>query len=68
MHPPCLEPGEKEQVRAAPESLQVVYRVSSSLQGLEDSLFRALSGRLKSTARRHEFNKDLSLLSELETF
>ena len=35
-----------------------VHRVSSSLLGHVDPSFRALSGRLKFTARRHKFNKD----------
>ena len=33
-------------------------RVSSSLSGSEHPSFRALSGRLKLTARRHKFNQD----------
>ena len=38
--------------------LQVVHRVSSSLLGPVDLSFRALSGRLKFTVRRHKFNED----------
>ena len=34
-----------------------VHRVSSSLLGPVDPSFRALSGRLKFTVRRHKFNK-----------
>ena len=37
---------------------KVLHRVSSSLSGHEDPSFRALSGRLKFTVRRHKFNKD----------
>ena len=37
--------------------LQVVHRVSSSLLGPVVPSFRALSGRLKFTVRRHKFNK-----------
>ena len=36
----------------------VVHRVSPSLVGPVDPSFRALSGRLKFTVRRHKFNKD----------
>ena len=35
-----------------------VYRVAAGLIGAVVPSFRALSGRLKLTARRHEFNKD----------
>ena len=38
--------------------LEVVHRVSSSLLGPVDPSFRALSGRLKFTVRRHKFNQD----------
>ena len=38
--------------------LLVVHRVSSSLLGPVDFSFRALSGRLKFTVRRHKLNKD----------
>ena len=38
--------------------LQVVHRVSSSLVGPVVPSFRALSGRLKCTVRRHKFNED----------
>ena len=38
--------------------LYVVHRASSSLLGPVVSSFRALSGRLKITVRRHTFNKD----------
>jgi len=36
----------------------IVHRVSSSLLGPVVPPFRALSGRLKGTVRRHKFNKD----------
>ena len=36
----------------------MVHRVSSSLLGPVVPSFRALSGRLKFTVRRHKFNKD----------
>ena len=36
----------------------VVHRIWSSLSGPVDPSFRALSGRLKFTIRRHKFNKD----------
>jgi len=39
--------------------LQVLHRVSSSLLGPVAPSFRALSGRLKFTVRRHKFNTDL---------
>ena len=42
------------------------HRVSSSLLGPVDSSFRAFSGRLKFTVRRHKFNKD-SLSSQGKT-
>ena len=35
------------------------FLVSSSLLGPVDPSFRALSGRLKFTVRRHKFNKDI---------
>jgi len=35
-----------------------VHRVPSSLVGPVDPSFRALSGRLEFTVRRHKFNKD----------
>ena len=38
--------------------LEGVHRVSLSLLGPVDPSFRALSGRLKFTVRRHKFNKD----------
>ena len=38
--------------------LSVVHLVSSSLSGPVVPSFRALSGRLKLTARRHKFNQD----------
>ena len=38
--------------------VEVVHRVWSSLLGAVDPSFRALSGRLKFTVRRHKFNKD----------
>ena len=38
--------------------LEVVHRVSSRLLGPVVPSFRALSGRLKFTVRRHKFNKD----------
>ena len=37
-----------------------VHRVSSGLSGPVDPSFRALSGRLKFTARRHQLKKSLS--------
>jgi len=37
---------------------EVLHRVSSSILGPVDPSFRALSGRLKFTVRRHEFNND----------
>jgi len=43
---------------AGPECLWIVHRVSSSLLGPVVPSFRALSGRLKFTVRRHKFNKD----------
>ena len=39
----------------------------SSLLGPAVSSFRALSGRLKSTLQRHEFNKDSSLFARIRT-
>ena len=36
----------------------ILHRVSSSLLGPAVPSFRALSGRLKFTVRRHKFNKD----------
>ena len=42
--------------------MQVLHRVSSSLSGPVDPSFRALSGRLEFTVRRHKFNKDSLLL------
>ena len=39
-------------------SAEVVHRVSSSLLGPVAPSFRALSGRLTFTVRRHKFNKD----------
>ena len=41
-----------------PLSSEVVHRVSSSLLGPVDISFRALSGRLDFTVRRHKFNTD----------
>ena len=40
---------------------RVVHRVSSSLLGPAVPSFRALSGHLKFTVRRHTFNKDAFL-------
>jgi len=51
----------KEDERSSPETLNpyhVVHRVSSSLLGPVVPSVRALSGRLKFTVRRHQFNKD----------
>jgi len=45
-------------------SASIVHRVSSSLLGPLDPSFRALSGRLKFTVRRHKFNNDS--LSDLD--
>jgi len=71
--------GDGTQLRFDPEALakrvewlglqkQQVHRVSSSLLGPVDPSFRALSGRLKLTARRHKFNTDsLSFNPEPET-
>ena len=38
---------------------EVAHRASSSLLGPVDPSFRTLSGSLKFTVRRHNFNKDL---------
>ena len=38
--------------------LKVLHRVSSSPSGPVDPSFRALSGRLEFTVRRHQFNED----------
>jgi hypothetical protein len=38
--------------------VKVVHRVSSSLLGPEDPSFRALSGRIQFTVRRHKLNED----------
>ena len=46
------------QVQPHIRRLQVVHRVSSSLLGPVVRSFRALTGRLKLTVRRHKFNRD----------
>ena len=38
--------------------LKLLYRVSSDLLGPINPSFRAISGRLKFTVRRHKFNQD----------
>jgi len=43
---------------ASPNAARTLYRVSASLLGPADPSFRALSGGLKLTVRRHNFNKD----------
>jgi len=43
---------------AGSPGLWIVHRVSSSLLGPVVPSFRALSGRLKFTVRRHKFNTD----------
>ena len=48
--------------RACVRRLPVVHRVSSIRLGPVPSSFRALSARLRFTARRHKFNKDSLLL------
>ena len=56
---PDLERELKVQCRSEVHLLmqRVLYRVSSSLSGLKDPSFRALSGRLKFKVRRHKFKK-----------
>ena len=46
--------------------LQVLNRVSSSLLGPVDPSFRAFSGRLKFTVRRHVFDQKSLSLQDLE--
>ena len=48
----------------APDTAYVLHGVSSSLLGPVDPSFRALSGRVKFTVRRHKFNKDSLSLSQ----
>jgi len=56
--------GEGGAPRGGQARTAVFLRVSSSLLGPVDPSFRALSGRLKFTVRRHKFNKDSLLLRE----
>ena len=62
MYPGARERGDEPVVYATESVVACVcydHRpVSSSLLGPVDSSFRALSGRLKFTVRRHNFNKD----------
>jgi len=51
-------PGFKQAVHGALAVTVVVLVVVCSLLDPVDPSFRALSGRLKITARRHKFNKD----------
>ena len=44
--------------QSPPDRTRPFHRVSSSLLGPVDPSFRALSGRLMFTVRRHKFNKD----------
>ena len=46
-------------------ALQVVHGVSPSLLGPVDPSFRALSGRLEFTVRRHKFNEEFLSLAPL---